>query len=86
MAVISNLDENINRMQKRLDRLLSQCDRLASVKEKGQEILTGFNEVLGTLSRIVVPGKLLMPVSTVNEPLSDSGTSMEDTTLYDWIS
>ncbi|KAI1716900.1 autophagy-related protein 11 domain-containing protein [Ditylenchus destructor] len=89
MAVISNLDDNINRIQKRMDRSMHQSERLATIRDKGKELLNGFDQVLNTLNTIVIPGHLLSssqaPMSPQNE-LSDSGGSVEDMTLYDWIS
>lgn len=52
MAVISNLDDHIIRIQKRVDRSVNQAEKLDTLREKGRELLTNFGEVINTLSKV----------------------------------
>uniref|UniRef100_A0A915D3G6 Autophagy-related protein 11 C-terminal domain-containing protein n=1 Tax=Ditylenchus dipsaci TaxID=166011 RepID=A0A915D3G6_9BILA len=95
MAVISNLDDNINKIQKKMDRSMHQCQRLATMRDKGYELLNGFDQVLETLNMITIPGQLISSMSSIagastaapNYEFSQSvaGGAVEDMTLYKWI-
>uniref|UniRef100_A0A914H1L3 Autophagy-related protein 11 C-terminal domain-containing protein n=1 Tax=Globodera rostochiensis TaxID=31243 RepID=A0A914H1L3_GLORO len=85
MSVISNLDENILRIQRRLDKSLGQAIKLETYRQKGRCLMNGFDKVLEILRKIVIPPSLLLPAhSSAN--LSDSEGSVEEITLFDWIS
>ncbi|KAL3121459.1 hypothetical protein niasHT_004904 [Heterodera trifolii] len=85
MSVISNLDENILRIQRRLDKSIGQAEKLETFRQNGRCLLNGFDKILETLKKIVLPPSLLsLGHSSTN--LSDSDGSAEEITLFDWIS
>lgn len=52
MAVIANLDDNVQRIQRRLDRSVVQVEKLAMIKEKGRQLLADFDTVIDTLNKV----------------------------------
>lgn len=52
MAVTANLDDNISRIQRRLEKAIGQADKLQTIQENGRTLLNGFNEVLETLQKV----------------------------------
>jgi hypothetical protein len=42
----------VQKIQKRLDRSLSQAEKLETIQEKGRELLADFDAVIETLSKV----------------------------------
>ena len=78
--MIANLDDNIQRIQCRLDRSTGQAEKLAMIKEKGRQLLADFDTIIDTLNRvflinwkiskkslqIIIPTTLLAPTSSIS--------------------
>ncbi|KAH7698148.1 CRE-ATG-11 protein, partial [Aphelenchoides avenae] len=80
MAVTSNLDDSVTRIQKRFERCRTQSGRLETMRTKGRDLLEGFDQTFDTLKKITVPCELLAGCST--EPESTVGGDM---TLYEYM-
>lgn len=50
--MIANLDDNVQRIQKRLDRALGQAEKLGMIQEKGRQLLADFDSAIEILSRV----------------------------------
>lgn len=52
MAVIANLDDNIVRIQKRMEKSVTQAEKLEMMRNKGRMLLSDFDKILDKLCRV----------------------------------
>ncbi|KAK0396474.1 hypothetical protein QR680_001729 [Steinernema hermaphroditum] len=75
-ALMSNLDESISRLEKRLERTAGYSEKMKTMCEKGQPMIQNFDSILATLEKILIPAQLLT---------DGDGTDSGSLSLYGWL-
>lgn len=54
MAIIANLDDNMIRIKRRLDKSVGQAEKLETIRHKGFVLLDGFDKILKVLQKVII--------------------------------
>ena len=52
MAVIANLDDNLDRIQRHLDKSKVHAEKLEEIRDKGRQLLADFDSVIKMLAKV----------------------------------
>ncbi|TMS36116.1 hypothetical protein L596_003365 [Steinernema carpocapsae] len=75
-ALMSNLDDSITKLERRLEKTSGYSERMRTMREKGAPMIQNFDNILATLEKISIPPQLLADGDEEEGHL---------VTLYDWL-